>query len=243
MTQAAGFDYAHPRRRRRVDAGHCSTPTRECFRRRRAGTCRKTQTHDRPQFGWSAPPTSAGTVQMGIIANCTPLWGTRLQRAVPRHLHQSARRGPGRGRLFPYGDLVRLGGAVVTYGSDIPGVDIDEGRRLIRSGRWSPQAPGLSRTTCRWCPVSPGLRRPARLHRQRPTSCAWTPHRQPDHGCRRPHRLGRTCSASTRARPHAVPVVLTMMDGGLRTTPADRRAGRSDPGLDASGREPERPGD
>lgn len=69
--------------------------------------------------------------QLGIIANCTPLWGTDYNgqnidiftRLIgPQRMEE---------RLFPYGDLVRSG-AVVTYGSDIPGVDIPEIPPLIQ---------------------------------------------------------------------------------------------------------------
>lgn len=62
---------------------------------------------------------------MGIIANCTPLWGTDYNgqyRAIYTKLLGADRVEE---RLLPYGDLVRSG-AVVTYGSDIPGVDIPE---------------------------------------------------------------------------------------------------------------------
>lgn len=69
--------------------------------------------------------------QMGLIANCTPLWGTDYSGQY-RDIY-TAMLGAGRveERLFPYGDLVRSG-AVVTYGSDIPGVDIPEIPPLIQ---------------------------------------------------------------------------------------------------------------
>ena len=68
---------------------------------------------------------------MGIIANCTPLWGTDYNGQY-RDIYTSLL-GADRveERLFPYGDLVRSG-AVVTYGSDIPGVDIPEIPPLIQ---------------------------------------------------------------------------------------------------------------
>ena len=68
---------------------------------------------------------------MGIIANCTPLWGTDYNgqyRDIYTHLLGAERIEE---RLFPYGDLVRSG-ATVTYGSDIPGVDIPEIPPLIQ---------------------------------------------------------------------------------------------------------------
>ena len=69
--------------------------------------------------------------QMGIIANCTPLWGTDYNgqyRDIYTELLGAERVEE---RLFPYGDLMRSG-AVVTYGSDIPGVDIPEIPPLIQ---------------------------------------------------------------------------------------------------------------
>jgi predicted amidohydrolase YtcJ len=68
---------------------------------------------------------------MGIIANCTPLWGTDYNgqyREIYTNLLGADRVEE---RLFPYGDLVRSG-ATVTYGSDIPGVDIPEIPPLIQ---------------------------------------------------------------------------------------------------------------
>jgi predicted amidohydrolase YtcJ len=69
--------------------------------------------------------------QLGLIANCTPLWGTDYNGQY-RDIY-TAMLGAQRveERLFPYGDLVRSG-AVVTYGSDIPGVDIPEIPPLIQ---------------------------------------------------------------------------------------------------------------
>ena len=69
--------------------------------------------------------------QLGLIANCTPLWGTDYNGQY-RDIY-TAMLGAERveERLFPYGDLVRSG-ATVTYGSDIPGVDIPEIPPLIQ---------------------------------------------------------------------------------------------------------------
>ena len=69
--------------------------------------------------------------ELGVIANCTPLWGTDYNgqyRDIYTRLLGADRVDE---RLFPYGDLVRSG-AVVTYGSDIPGVDIPEIPPLIQ---------------------------------------------------------------------------------------------------------------
>ena len=68
---------------------------------------------------------------MGVLANCTPLWGTNYNGQYidiysdligPERMEEE---------LFPYGDLVRSG-ATVTYGADIPGVDIPEIAPLIQ---------------------------------------------------------------------------------------------------------------
>jgi predicted amidohydrolase YtcJ len=63
--------------------------------------------------------------QLGVIANCTPLWGTDYDGNF--HDMYVEKLGAARmdERLYPYGDLVRSG-AVVTYGADIPGVQIRE---------------------------------------------------------------------------------------------------------------------
>ena len=62
---------------------------------------------------------------MGVLANCTPMWGTDYNGQyldIYRDLLGEERMNE---RLFPYGDLVRSG-ATVTYGADIPGVDLAE---------------------------------------------------------------------------------------------------------------------
>ena len=70
---------------------------------------------------------------LGLIANCTPLWGTDYN-GLYADIYADML-GPERvdERLFPYGDLVRSG-ATVTYGSDIPGVTIAEIPPLIQIG-------------------------------------------------------------------------------------------------------------
>lgn len=68
---------------------------------------------------------------LGVLANCTPLWGTDYHgqyRAIYTELLGAERVEE---RVFPYGDLVRSG-AVVTYGADLPGVDVDEVPPLIQ---------------------------------------------------------------------------------------------------------------
>ena len=78
-----------------------------------------------------APVDVGRYARLGIIANCTPLWGTDYNGQY--HDVYAAWLGSERmdERLLPDGDLVRSG-ATVTYGSDIPGVDIPEIPPLIQ---------------------------------------------------------------------------------------------------------------
>lgn len=78
-----------------------------------------------------APEDLPRYAAMGVIANCTPLWGTDYHgqyRQIYTELLGAERVEE---RLFPYGDLVRSG-AVVTFGADIPGVDLPEIPPLIQ---------------------------------------------------------------------------------------------------------------
>ena len=77
-----------------------------------------------------APSDIGRYAQLGVIANCTPLWGTNYNGQYLDIYTSMLGADRVEERLFPYGDLVRSG-AVVTYGSDIPGVDIHEGAPLI----------------------------------------------------------------------------------------------------------------
>ena len=124
--QAAGFDmHIH------VDADGSARVVLDAYenvlrRRGRDGT-RRVIAHN----SMVDPADISRYADMGIIANCTPLWGTDYNGQY-RDIYTSML-GADRveERLFPYGDLVRSG-ATVTYGSDIPGVDIDEGPPLIQ---------------------------------------------------------------------------------------------------------------
>lgn len=81
--------------------------------------------------------------ELGVIANCTPLWGTDYQ-GIYRRAYTDLL-GPARveERLFPYGDLVRSG-AVVTYGADLPGVNLDEIPPLLHiEAAMTRQRPGV----------------------------------------------------------------------------------------------------
>ena len=68
---------------------------------------------------------------LGVIANCTPLWGSDYNGQYLDIYTRLLGADRVEERLFPYGDLVRSG-ATVTYGSDIPGVDIPEAAPLIQ---------------------------------------------------------------------------------------------------------------
>lgn len=69
--------------------------------------------------------------ELGVIANCTPLWGTDYHGMYDRVYTELLGADRVQERVLPYGDLVRSG-AVVTYGADLPGVDVDEVPPLIQ---------------------------------------------------------------------------------------------------------------
>lgn len=126
--QAAGFDmHIH------VDADGSARvvlDALESVRRRRGSEGRR---HTIAHNSIVAPADISRYAQLGVIANCTPLWGTDYNGQY-RDIY-TTRLGAERvdERLMPYGDLVRSG-ATVTYGSDIPGVDIPEIPPLIQIG-------------------------------------------------------------------------------------------------------------
>lgn len=68
---------------------------------------------------------------LGVIANCTPLWGTDYHGMYLKIYTDLLGAERVEERVFPYGDLMRSG-AVVTYGADLPGVDVDEVPPLIQ---------------------------------------------------------------------------------------------------------------
>jgi predicted amidohydrolase YtcJ len=125
--QAAGFDmHIH------VDADGSARVVLDAYEKvlRRLGT-RGGPRHVLAHNSMVDPADIGRYAQLGIIANCTPLWGTDYNgqyRAIYTTMLGVERVEE---RLLPYGDLVRSG-AVVTYGSDIPGVDIPEIPPLIQ---------------------------------------------------------------------------------------------------------------
>lgn len=78
-----------------------------------------------------APEDVPRYAELGVIANGTPLWGTDYHgqyRQIYTELLGAERVEE---RLFPYGDLARSG-ATLTFGADLPGVDVDEVPPLIQ---------------------------------------------------------------------------------------------------------------
>lgn len=68
--------------------------------------------------------------ELGVVANVTPLWGTDYSGTYIDLYDELLGHDRVERELFPYGDLVRSG-ATVTYGSDIPGVLIEEVSPLL----------------------------------------------------------------------------------------------------------------
>jgi predicted amidohydrolase YtcJ len=120
LTQLAGFDsHIH------IDADGSARVVLDAIeavqRRHGRGTARHTVCHNTIVH----PADVKRFAELGVIANCTPLWGTDYDGSF--YDTYLAKLGAERmeERLYPYGDLVRSG-ALVTYGSDIPGVLISE---------------------------------------------------------------------------------------------------------------------
>jgi predicted amidohydrolase YtcJ len=127
--QAAGFDmHIH------VDADGSARVVLDAYervlRRLRRDGARKPR-HVIAHNSMLDPADLPRYAQMGVIANCTPLWGTDYNGQYIDIYNAMLGADRVEERLFPYGDLVRSG-ATVTYGSDIPGVNIDEGPPLIQ---------------------------------------------------------------------------------------------------------------
>ena len=125
-TQQAGFDmHIH------VDADGSTRTVLDAYQRAlerignrgtRHAICHNTMVH---------PDDIARYRQLGLIANATPLWGTDydgIHRASYERRIGSKRIEE---RLLPYGDLQRAG-VIVSYGADIPGVDLPEIAPLIQ---------------------------------------------------------------------------------------------------------------
>lgn len=68
--------------------------------------------------------------KLQIIANCTPMWGTNYSGDYIELFTKALGARRVEQEIFPYGDLVRSG-AVVTYGSDVPGIEIPDAPPLL----------------------------------------------------------------------------------------------------------------
>ncbi len=60
--------------------------------------------------------------KLHVLANCEPMWGTNYNGNYIETFEQVLGKKRVEQEIFPYGDLVRSG-AIVTYGSDIPGIE------------------------------------------------------------------------------------------------------------------------
>ena len=74
---------------------------------------------------WVHPDDLRRFVDLGVVANVTPMWGTDFDGGTMDAYTSRMGEHRVRTRSMPYGDLVRSG-AVVTYGADCPGVRIEE---------------------------------------------------------------------------------------------------------------------
>ena len=68
--------------------------------------------------------------ELGIIANCSPMWGTDYNGTYIESFNRLLGRKRVEEEIFPYGDLVRSG-AIVTYGNDAPGIEIADSPPLM----------------------------------------------------------------------------------------------------------------
>lgn len=120
LAQNAGFDmHVH------VDADGSARETLDAFAAVQEKIGRGQSRHTICHNTLLHPDDVKRFAEMGVIANCTPIWGTDYD--GQQYDVYEARLGPQRmeERLYPYGDLVRSG-AVVTYGADLPGSQVHE---------------------------------------------------------------------------------------------------------------------
>lgn len=69
--------------------------------------------------------------KLGLVANCTPIWATNYDGIFVDEYEKKLGKERMEARSYPYGDLVRSG-AVVTYGADVPGVQVKEIPPLVQ---------------------------------------------------------------------------------------------------------------
>ena len=156
--------------------------------------------------------------QMGVIANCTPLWGTDYNGQYLDIYTTLLGADRMEERLFPYGDLVRSG-ATVTYGSDIPGVDIPEIPPLIQiEALLTRQRPGYPDDTPLVARQRIGLHDALRGYTANGAYQLRLEHRTGSLTAGKAADLTVLGADLFRIDPqeiHSVPVVLTMMDGRI----------------------------
>lgn len=216
-TEAADFDmHIH------VDADGSTRVVLDAYervlrRRRREG--RTFQPRHTIAHNSMVDPADIGRfADLGIIANCTPLWGTDYNgqyRDIYTTLLGADRVEE---RLLPYGDLVRSG-ATVTYGSDIPGVDISEGPPLIQiEALLTRQRPGYPDDVPLVARQRIGLHDALRGYTANGAYQLRLEHRTGSLTAGKAADLTVLGADLFRVDPrqiHAVPVVLTMMDGRI----------------------------
>ena len=119
-TQKAGFDmHIH------VDADGSTRTVLDAYERAFARLGNKGTRHVICHNTMVHPTDIPRYKQMGLIANATPLWGTDYDGFYRKTYERRIGKQRIEERLFPYGDLQRSG-AIISYGADIPGVDLPE---------------------------------------------------------------------------------------------------------------------
>lgn len=186
----------------------------ERVRQRRGGGFRHTIAHN----SLVHPDDIRRFAALEVIANVTPLWGTDyngIYRSIYTKLLGTARMEE---RLFPYGDLVRSG-AVVTYGADIPGVDIDEIPPLIQiEAAVTRKRPGFPKDIPLVARQRVSVEDALRAYT---VNGAYQLRMEKEVGSLEKGKkadlviLGRNIFEETPETIHTIPVVLTMMDGRL----------------------------
>lgn len=184
------------------------------FARHGRGTLRHTIAHNSMVHPDDVPRYAA----LGLIANCTPLWGTDYNGLYADIYRDALGAERMEERLFPYGDLVRSG-AVVTYGSDIPGVTIAEIPPLIQlEALLTRQRPGFPDDQPLVERQRIGLHDALRGYTVNGARQLMLDHRVGSLEAGKAADLvvlGEDLFGVEPQRIHAVPVVLTMMDGRI----------------------------
>lgn len=125
-TQKAGFDmHIH------VDADGSTRTVLDAFERAFARLGNKGTRHTVCHNTMVHPTDIPRYKAMGLLANATPLWATDYDGVYRKSYEKRIGKQRIEERLFPYGDLQRAG-TIVTYGADIPGVDLPEIAPLIQ---------------------------------------------------------------------------------------------------------------